>query len=87
MQGHAYSILKVVEASDSNGDVQLVQLRNPWGKQEWKGAFSDSDKKSWTRRLRNALNYDPDNADSDDGSFWMSFNDFTTNFENIYICR
>lgn len=84
MQGTRF---QVVEASDSNGAVQLVQLRNPWGKQEWKGAYSDKDKSSWTRRLRNLLAYDPDKVDSNDGAFWMSFNDFTVNFENVYLCR
>ena len=87
MQGHAYSVLRVAEASDVNGDVQLIQLRNPWGKQEWKGAYSDADKTHWSRRLKNVLAYDPDKTDANDGSFWMSFADFTTNFENVYLCR
>lgn len=35
--GHAYSILDVVEGSDQRGAHQLVKLRNPHGRTEWKG--------------------------------------------------
>jgi len=86
VQGHAYSLLRVVEESDSEGNYQLVQLRNPWGKSEWNGAWSDNDKKSWRARMRKKLNYDPDKS-GDDGLFWMSWSDFTQHFEDIYLCR
>ena len=29
-QGHAYSIFRLAEFSDKNGQHQLVQVRNPW---------------------------------------------------------
>ena len=32
VQGHAYTLLKVLELKINNQIVQLVQLRNPWGK-------------------------------------------------------
>jgi hypothetical protein len=84
VQGHAYSLLQCVEESDTNGSYQLVQLRNPWGQTEWKGRFSDADTASWTRRLRNKLNYDPDKS-GDDGTFWMLWNDFVANYEYVFI--
>ena len=39
--GHAYSITSVHKFNTSSGQVRLVRLRNPWGKTEWKGAWSD----------------------------------------------
>ena len=55
--GHAYSLLKICEfkaetafKSDpenpelhiaEGAEIRLVQLRNPWGRMEWKGTFSD----------------------------------------------
>jgi hypothetical protein len=48
VQGHAYSILKLMEADGH----KLVQLRNPWGQGEWKGDWSD-DSELWTTRMKN----------------------------------
>jgi len=40
---HAYSILGVFQTSIDSGPLQLVRLRNPWGKNgEWTGDWSDS---------------------------------------------
>ena len=50
LQGHAYSIIDVfsidVEVTDENDQTKsvterLIRLRNPWGKKEWNGAWSD----------------------------------------------
>lgn len=35
--GHAYSILDLIEGSDQHGTHQLMKLRNPHGRTEWKG--------------------------------------------------
>eukprot|EP01006_Ploeotia_vitrea_P041861 TRINITY_DN66582_c7_g1_i1.p1 TRINITY_DN66582_c7_g1~~TRINITY_DN66582_c7_g1_i1.p1 ORF type:complete len:1187 (+),score=612.75 TRINITY_DN66582_c7_g1_i1:159-3719(+) len=78
VQGHAYSLLRVVEVDG----LQLVQLRNPWGRQEWTGDYSDNSPQ-WTRRLKAKLGY----TQADDGVFWMSFQDFVSHFEDIYVCR
>ena len=48
VQGHAYSILDVLEVEGT----KLVQLRNPWGEAtEWLGAWGDKSKE-WTERRR-----------------------------------
>lgn len=49
---HAYSILRTSIVEDKKGRIrQLLLLRNPWGKFEWKGDWSfNSD--SWTPELR-----------------------------------
>jgi len=66
--GHAYSLLSAYEGE--NG-LKLIKLRNPWGQHEWNGDWSDNSK-LWTPQLKKELNY----VDANDGSFWMSFDDF-----------
>ena len=40
--GHEYSLVKLALVETSDGRrVQLLQLRNPWGKGEFKGDWSD----------------------------------------------
>ena len=40
---HAYTVLGVVEVTDANGkSTRLVKLRNPWGKETYKGPWCDS---------------------------------------------
>ena len=50
--GHAYSLLQAREVRSKNKTYKLVQLRNPWGSFEWKGAWSDDDNQHWTPELR-----------------------------------
>jgi hypothetical protein len=77
--GHAYSIL-AVRRVDAN---HLLRLRNPWGRFEWTGRWSDGDTTRWTRRMKRKCGFVP----KDDGSFWMCWEDFTQQFEDLYICR
>ena len=51
--------------------VRLIKLRNPWGKGEWKGAWSDDDK-CWNDSLRKQLNIKNEN----DGLFYMPYESF-----------
>lgn len=76
--GHAYAILRTY----CEGDLRLIELRNPWGKGEWTGEWSDG-WKGWPKRLKTLLNVE----ESDDGVFWMSFSDFSQKFSNIFVCR
>lgn len=42
---HAYSLNDIMEFDDpfNKGEkVRLLRLRNPWGKSEWLGAWSDN---------------------------------------------
>ncbi|KAG0238145.1 hypothetical protein BGW42_007136 [Actinomortierella wolfii] len=64
---HAYSVLGTAEY---NGE-RLVHLRNPWGKVEWNGDWSD-DSDKWTPEAIEALGA----KNKDDGRFWMSYTDF-----------
>lgn len=78
VKGHAYSILDVVMVDD----VKLVKLRNPWGDAEWTGDYSDNSP-LWTPRLKAKTNF----VAREDGTFFMTFEDFTSNFRTLYICR
>ena len=81
--GHAYTLLEAIEVNTSDGKEKLVHLRNPWGNGEWSGDWSDSSLK-WTNDLRNQCdNYER----KDDGSFWMSFNDFRRYYVVVGICH
>lgn len=43
VNAHAYSLLRTVSAKAQDGTkVRLVSLRNPWGRGEWEGAWSDN---------------------------------------------
>eukprot|EP00961_Rhodomonas_salina_P080889 1088006-Rhodomonas_salina.1 len=67
--GHAYSIHSVKKTK--TGEV-LVCLRNPWGRLEWTGAWSDKDTRNWTPELKKEMEF----TDADDGTFFMSIRDF-----------
>ncbi|KAI9844149.1 MAG: hypothetical protein M1837_005749 [Sclerophora amabilis] len=73
-EGHAYSIMKVVEMEGE----RLVLLRNPWGKTEWTGAWSDGSKE-WTPRWMELL----DHRFGDDGVFWISYEDLLKKFQHF----
>ena len=52
IEGHAYSVVKVVKVYKEDGThVKLVQLKNPWGVGEYTGAWSDNSK-LWTKDLK-----------------------------------
>lgn len=78
--GHAYSVLDVKGGACS----QLVKLRNPWGKTEWKGWYSDTSLCWW---VCGSLKRDLGIVDEDDGSFWMHLNDFCQFFDRVDTCH
>lgn len=43
MTGHAYGIIDVFELvnNEKNKIHRILRIRNPWGKMEWKGKWSD----------------------------------------------
>ena len=80
--GHAYSIMKLFKFTHSQkGNTVLLKLRNPWGKLEWKGDWSD-DSPLWTEELKKLCGYKKRN----DGIFFMAMTDFVNYFSDIAIC-
>jgi calpain-15 len=49
---HAYSLIDAHEITVDHSKVRLLKIRNPWGKKEWNGEWSD-DSAKWTLNLRN----------------------------------
>ena len=43
VQGHAYTVLNAIVINVGGQRERIVQLRNPWGKGEFHGRFSDGD--------------------------------------------
>uniref|UniRef100_A0A3B4U4V2 Calpain 6 n=1 Tax=Seriola dumerili TaxID=41447 RepID=A0A3B4U4V2_SERDU len=93
VKGHAYSVTAVKKvrlghgllAYFKNETIPLIRMRNPWGKIEWKGAWSDSSEE-WSKvgdMERGNLGITVE----DDGEFWMSFTDWCKCFTDADICR
>ena len=77
--GHAYSIIIVREALGH----RLVNIRNPWGNFEWNGDWCDTSP-LWSNEMKELLH---PNLEEGDGTFWMSLEDFFSNFRSLNVCR
>lgn len=85
VKGHAYSVTGLEETLFKGEKVKLVRLRNPWGQVEWNGSWSDG-WKDWSfvdkdekARLQHQV--------TEDGEFWMSYDDFVFHFTKLEICN
>nr|XP_048315686.1 calpain-3 isoform X5 [Myodes glareolus] len=85
VKGHAYSVTGLEEALFKGEKVKLVRLRNPWGQVEWNGSWSDG-WKDWSlvdRDEKDRLQHQV----TEDGEFWMSYEDFVYHFTKLEICN
>ncbi|EDU49438.1 calpain-B [Pyrenophora tritici-repentis Pt-1C-BFP] len=71
---HAYSIM---EAREVDGQ-RLLKLRNPWGRSEWTGRWSDGSEE-WTPEWMKKLNH----KFGDDGVFWISYQDILRTYQHF----
>ncbi|MCJ8748362.1 hypothetical protein PDJAM_G00164000 [Pangasius djambal] len=93
VKGHAYSVTAVKRvrlghgllAFFKNETIPLIRMRNPWGKHEWNGAWSDSSEE-W-EKIGNMERNNLGITVADDGEFWMSFDDWCQNFTEADVCR
>ncbi|KAE8300615.1 Calpain-9 [Larimichthys crocea] len=84
VKGHAYSITGLEQVNYRGRTVQLIRIRNPWGQVEWNGPWSDNSSE-WgyvdSAEKKRILN------NSEDGEFWMEFEDFKRNYDKVEICN
>ncbi|XP_051900135.1 calpain-9-like isoform X2 [Pristis pectinata] len=81
--GHAYSVTGVDQVQLKTSRVELVRVRNPWGRVEWNGAWSDGSAE-WSQVSEQHY---PQTVHLEDGEFWMSIEDFKKNFSSVEICH
>ena len=98
LAGHAYSILDVFEIPKPRGKrgvSRLLRIRNPWGRKEWNGKWSDDsvETKKNKERIEEKLNerykgtHETINLSQEDGTFLMCFSDFRNIFNKLFICK
>eukprot|EP00928_Gymnodinium_smaydae_P042082 TRINITY_DN28397_c0_g1_i2.p1 TRINITY_DN28397_c0_g1~~TRINITY_DN28397_c0_g1_i2.p1 ORF type:complete len:419 (+),score=81.16 TRINITY_DN28397_c0_g1_i2:416-1672(+) len=77
---HAYS---VISAKEIHG-VKLLRLRNPWGCQEWNGAWSD-ESSEWAAHPDIAKVALRGEAPKKDGVFWITWDDLRIRMTRIFV--
>ena len=99
LAGHAYSILDVFEIPKPRGKKRktsrLLRIRNPWGRKEWNGKWSDDsvETKQNKERIEQKLNEkykgtnEKINLSQEDGTFLMCYSDFRQIFNKLFICK
>ncbi|XP_050958245.1 calpain-2 catalytic subunit-like [Labeo rohita] len=84
VKGHVYSVTGAEEVHSYGRLVQLVRIRNPWGRVEWIGPWSDNSNEwnSVQPEEKAKLFYS-----GEDGEFWMAYSDFIQQFSKLEICN
>jgi calpain-15 len=74
----SYAVVSVKEYKN----IRLLKMMNPWGAYEWKVDFSEGSL-FWTNKLKKEMGY----VNSNEGMFFIKFEDFLKYFEVTYICK
>lgn len=96
--GHAYSFLGLGTITDAGKETKLVRLRNPWGRGEWEGKYSDrSDEMDRTEIQDELTKYkkqfniaepaddEEELGNFNDGAFFMPFDDWYDRFTSLFV--
>ena len=82
VDNHAYSVLEC--HNDVAGtDVDLIKVRNPWGKGEIDDGQFDDDGPGWDQYPQIKAELNP--VAADDGIFWVTKQEFFEFFSTIYL--
>eukprot|EP00919_Chromeraceae_sp_WS-2016_P035894 GHVR01085157.1.p1 GENE.GHVR01085157.1~~GHVR01085157.1.p1 ORF type:complete len:477 (+),score=78.56 GHVR01085157.1:218-1648(+) len=79
VSGHAYAILNARQF----GKLRLVRCRNPWGRGEWNGDWSD--KSPLWRQNKGVGVALKASEQKEDGAFWMNWEDFCRVWEGVEV--
>ncbi|KOO22612.1 hypothetical protein Ctob_001608 [Chrysochromulina tobinii] len=81
VDGHAYSVIDCI--NDVAGtDVDLIKMRNPWGKGELEQGLFDDDGAGWDRYPEIKAELNP--VAADDGIFYVTKEEFFKYFVTVY---
>lgn len=86
VQGHAYTVLNATYLQVGGRQERIVQLRNPWGKGEFKGKWSDGDS-NWNHVEESEKKRVGYNPDVDDGIFFMPYDQFIAEFRSLTVAE
>ena len=80
---HEYALTGMSRIWYKGSLVRLVRLRNPWGRCEWNGPWSDqsAEWKSVSAEVKEKIGL----KKNDDGEFWMPYRHFIEHF-NVFEC-
>ena len=69
-----------------DGTVRILQIRNPHGRGEWKGDFSDRSG-LWEKLLASTSQHEPGlhRSMKNDGQFWIDYDNFLMGFSNVDV--
>ena len=73
--------------TEYDGSVRLLQIRNPHGRGEWRGEFSDNSS-AWEELLKHQTSLSGDGSYlertmQNDGTFWIDYDSFLMGFSNV----
>ena len=75
---HSYVVLDQLELHSGQ---RLILLRNPWGREEYNGAWSDGDRRRWTPSEKAQRGIPED----DDGMFYINVEDYLEQMDVTFI--
>jgi len=84
VQGHCYTLISACK-KPAGVNVDLVKVRNPWGKGEFKTGKWDDDGPGWKDHPEVKDFLKPD-LGKDDGIFWMDKEELFDHFQTFYLC-
>jgi len=83
VDGHAYTILSCIDSAGGS-KYDMVKVRNPWGKGEFKSGMWDDDGPGWGQHPEVEAACKPKRLP--DGIFWLDKEEFFKYFKTIYLC-
>jgi hypothetical protein len=81
VNSHAYTLIGTYMIKSKGRIIKLVKLRNTWGFGEWNGDWSDKSP-LWTEEEKSQVDF----VKKDDGTFYMSYEDYFKHFIITDIC-